>query len=85
MIFLFSLILKLPSESFKYLTWHKVEQNDIQGSQLRCPRVREGKGTEVCGLCVHAPSGCFLRITRHYLGIKNLYYLQVEKFPISRP
>ena len=37
------LILKLPSDSFKFLTWHKVEQHDIQGSQLRCPRIREGK------------------------------------------
>ncbi|KAG8511518.1 DnaJ subfamily A member 1, partial [Galemys pyrenaicus] len=32
----------LPSDSFKYLTWHRIEQHDIQGSQLRCPRVREG-------------------------------------------
>ncbi|KAF3827282.1 hypothetical protein GH733_002768, partial [Mirounga leonina] len=36
----------LPSDSFKYLTWHKVEQHDIQGSQLHCPRVREGPSTE---------------------------------------
>ncbi|XP_040104269.1 uncharacterized protein LOC120869210 [Oryx dammah] len=36
----------LPSDSFKYLTWHKVEQNDIQGSQLHCPRVREGPSAE---------------------------------------
>ncbi|XP_024848225.1 uncharacterized protein [Bos taurus] len=36
----------LPSDSFKYLTWHKGEQNDIQGSQLRCPRVREGPSAE---------------------------------------
>ncbi|CAD7690954.1 unnamed protein product [Nyctereutes procyonoides] len=35
----------LPSDSFKYLTWHEVEQ-DIRGSQLRCPRVREGPSTE---------------------------------------
>ncbi|XP_037380529.2 uncharacterized protein LOC119256889 isoform X2 [Talpa occidentalis] len=31
----------LPSDSFKYLTWQGIEQHDIQGSQLRCPRVRE--------------------------------------------
>ncbi|XP_047731849.1 uncharacterized protein LOC125175379 isoform X6 [Prionailurus viverrinus] len=36
----------LPSDSFKFLTWHKVEQHDIQGSQLRCPRIREGPSTE---------------------------------------
>ncbi|KAB1283041.1 hypothetical protein Cadr_000000373, partial [Camelus dromedarius] len=48
----------LPSDSFKYLTWHKVEQNDIQGSQLRCPRVREGKGTIVCGLCISLCDFC---------------------------
>uniref|UniRef100_A0A2K6NYB5 Uncharacterized protein n=1 Tax=Rhinopithecus roxellana TaxID=61622 RepID=A0A2K6NYB5_RHIRO len=29
-----------------YLTWNKVEQHDIQGSQLRCPRVREGPSEE---------------------------------------
>uniref|UniRef100_A0A8C0VXW4 Protein tilB n=1 Tax=Castor canadensis TaxID=51338 RepID=A0A8C0VXW4_CASCN len=32
----------LPSDSCKYLTWLKIEQHDIQGSQLHCPRVREG-------------------------------------------
>ncbi|XP_070947310.1 protein phosphatase 1 regulatory subunit 7-like isoform X2 [Macaca nemestrina] len=36
----------LPSDSCKYLTWNKVEQHDIQGSQLRCPRVREGPSEE---------------------------------------
>ncbi|XP_074261725.1 uncharacterized protein LOC101053593 isoform X2 [Saimiri boliviensis] len=36
----------LPFDSCKYLTWHKVEQHDIQGSQLRCPRVREGPSAE---------------------------------------
>ncbi|XP_055237178.2 uncharacterized protein [Gorilla gorilla gorilla] len=36
----------LPSDSCKYLTWHKVEQHDVQGSQLRCPRVREGPSEE---------------------------------------
>lgn len=56
MKFFFSLILKLPSDYFKYLTWHEVEQHDIQGSQLRCPRVREGKRTTACILCVHALS-----------------------------
>ncbi|EPQ20490.1 hypothetical protein D623_10024760 [Myotis brandtii] len=44
--FLFSLILKLPSDSFKYLTWHKREQHDILGSQLCCLRVREGPSVE---------------------------------------
>ncbi|XP_021114475.1 uncharacterized protein LOC101716644 [Heterocephalus glaber] len=36
----------LPSDSCKYLTWHKIEQHDIQGSQLHCPRVREGPSEE---------------------------------------
>ncbi|KAF7242635.1 hypothetical protein EYD10_11045, partial [Varanus komodoensis] len=31
----------LPSDSFKYLTWHELEEHDVQGSQIRCPRVRE--------------------------------------------
>lgn len=51
-LFLFSLIVKLPSDSFKYLTWHEVERHDIQGSQLRCPRVREGK-EQVCVFLVY--------------------------------
>lgn len=37
---------QLPSDRFKYLTWQTVEQHDIQGSQLRCPRVREGPSAE---------------------------------------
>ncbi|XP_054339109.1 uncharacterized protein LOC129033931 [Pongo pygmaeus] len=36
----------LPSDSCKYLTLQKVEQHDIQGSQLCCPRVREGPSEE---------------------------------------
>ncbi|XP_006861917.1 PREDICTED: uncharacterized protein LOC102832351 [Chrysochloris asiatica] len=36
----------LPSDAYKDLTWHKIEQHDIQGSQLRCPRVREGPSEE---------------------------------------
>ncbi|XP_010604991.1 uncharacterized protein LOC104850007 isoform X1 [Fukomys damarensis] len=36
----------LPSDSCKYLTWNKIEQHDIQGSQLHCPRVREGPSEE---------------------------------------
>ncbi|XP_058282968.1 uncharacterized protein LOC116480299 isoform X2 [Hylobates moloch] len=38
----------LPSDSCKYLTWHKVEQHDIQGSQPRYPRVREGLTSAGC-------------------------------------
>uniref|UniRef100_A0A8C9PDY8 Uncharacterized protein n=1 Tax=Spermophilus dauricus TaxID=99837 RepID=A0A8C9PDY8_SPEDA len=36
----------LPSDSCKYLTWHKVEEHDIRGSQLRCPRIRKGPSEE---------------------------------------
>ncbi|XP_058517167.1 acidic leucine-rich nuclear phosphoprotein 32-related protein-like isoform X2 [Ochotona princeps] len=36
----------LPSDSCKYLTWSKVGEHDVQGSQLRCPRVREGPPEE---------------------------------------
>uniref|UniRef100_A0A8C5PNV5 Uncharacterized protein n=1 Tax=Leptobrachium leishanense TaxID=445787 RepID=A0A8C5PNV5_9ANUR len=32
----------LPCDAFKYLTWHKLKELDIQGTQIRCPRVREG-------------------------------------------
>lgn len=34
---------KLPSDPFKYLSWHDIEEHDVQGNQLHCPRVREGK------------------------------------------
>ncbi|KAM4889332.1 uncharacterized protein RHO17_019108 [Thomomys bottae] len=37
---------QLPSDFCKYLTWHEIEQHDIQGSQLHCPRVREGPSEE---------------------------------------
>lgn len=33
---------KLPSDSYKYLVWNNIEEHDIQGSQLHCPRVRKG-------------------------------------------
>ncbi|KAJ7325276.1 hypothetical protein JRQ81_018296 [Phrynocephalus forsythii] len=36
----------LPSDSFKYLTWLELEEHDVQGSQIRCPRVREGPSEE---------------------------------------
>ncbi|XP_053246430.1 protein tilB homolog [Podarcis raffonei] len=36
----------LPSDSFKYLTWHELEEHDVQGNQIRCPRVREGPSEE---------------------------------------
>ncbi|XP_077203939.1 uncharacterized protein LOC143842578 isoform X2 [Paroedura picta] len=38
----------LPSDSFKYLTWHELDEHDVQGSQIRCPRVREGPSGEDC-------------------------------------
>ncbi|XP_048836783.1 uncharacterized protein LOC125711657 [Brienomyrus brachyistius] len=36
----------LPSSRFKYLSWHKVDENGVQGNQLICPRVREGPPEE---------------------------------------
>ncbi|KAM8953369.1 uncharacterized protein RCH25_044213 [Pelodytes ibericus] len=36
----------LPCDAFKYLTWHKLKEHDIQGTQIRCPRVREGPPAE---------------------------------------
>ncbi|XP_072266499.1 uncharacterized protein [Pyxicephalus adspersus] len=32
----------LPCDAFKYLTWHKLKEHDVQGTQIRSPRVREG-------------------------------------------
>ncbi|XP_075794494.1 uncharacterized protein LOC106732599 isoform X2 [Pelodiscus sinensis] len=36
----------LPSDSFKYLTWHELKEHDVRGNQIRCPRVREGPSEE---------------------------------------
>ncbi|XP_032554442.1 uncharacterized protein LOC116791994 isoform X2 [Chiroxiphia lanceolata] len=36
----------LPSDSFKYLGWYDIEEHDVRGNQLRCPRVREGPPEE---------------------------------------
>ncbi|XP_040608570.1 uncharacterized protein LOC121142469 [Mesocricetus auratus] len=36
----------LPSDSYKFLTWCNIEQHDIQGSQLHCPRIRKGPSEE---------------------------------------
>ncbi|XP_031232048.1 uncharacterized protein LOC116094384 [Mastomys coucha] len=36
----------LPSDSYKYLTWYSIEQHEIRGSQLHCPRIRKGPSEE---------------------------------------
>ncbi|XP_046780209.1 leucine-rich repeat-containing protein 46 isoform X1 [Gallus gallus] len=36
----------LPSDPFKYLSWYDVEEHDVRGNQLHCPRVREGPSEE---------------------------------------
>uniref|UniRef100_A0A670ZDY6 Uncharacterized protein n=1 Tax=Pseudonaja textilis TaxID=8673 RepID=A0A670ZDY6_PSETE len=38
----------LPSDTFKYVTWHELEEHDVQGSQICCPRVRKGPSEEEC-------------------------------------
>ncbi|NXW56126.1 TILB protein, partial [Eurystomus gularis] len=40
------LFFKLPSDSFKYLGWCDIEEHDVRGNQLHCPRVREGPSEE---------------------------------------
>lgn len=37
---------RLPSDSYKYLAWYNIEEHDIQGSQLHCPRIRKGPSEE---------------------------------------
>ncbi|CAO2612854.1 Acidic leucine-rich nuclear phosphoprotein 32-related protein 2 [Lemmus lemmus] len=37
---------RLPSDSYKYLAWYNIEEHDIQGSQLHCPRIRQGPSEE---------------------------------------
>ncbi|KAG7479086.1 hypothetical protein JOB18_017152 [Solea senegalensis] len=36
----------LPSSQFRFVSWHRLEQCDITGDQLTCPRVREGPSKE---------------------------------------
>ncbi|MEE6501221.1 hypothetical protein FKM82_004107 [Ascaphus truei] len=36
----------LPCDAFKYLTWHKLKEHDVQGTQIQCPRVREGPSSD---------------------------------------
>uniref|UniRef100_A0A1B0GT72 Leucine rich repeat containing 77 n=1 Tax=Mus musculus TaxID=10090 RepID=A0A1B0GT72_MOUSE len=36
----------LPSDSYKYLPWYCIEQHEIRGSQLHCPRIRKGPSEE---------------------------------------
>ncbi|KAI7802547.1 uncharacterized protein LOC130562678 [Triplophysa rosa] len=32
----------LPSSRFRFASWHCLEEHDVRGDQLACPRVREG-------------------------------------------
>ncbi|XP_062861090.1 protein tilB homolog [Trichomycterus rosablanca] len=32
----------LPSSRFRFTSWHHLEESDVRGNQLSCPRVREG-------------------------------------------
>ncbi|XP_062459175.1 uncharacterized protein LOC134155725 isoform X1 [Pezoporus occidentalis] len=36
----------LPSDCFKYVSWCDIEEHDVQGNLLHCPRVREGPSEE---------------------------------------
>ncbi|CAN9511489.1 unnamed protein product [Ophioblennius macclurei] len=36
----------LPSSRFRFASWHRLEQCDVTGDQLTCPRVREGPSEE---------------------------------------
>ncbi|XP_061227671.1 leucine-rich repeat-containing protein 46-like isoform X3 [Neopsephotus bourkii] len=36
----------LPSDFFKYVSWCDIEEHDVQGNLLHCPRVREGPSEE---------------------------------------
>lgn len=36
----------LPSSRFKFVSWHRLQEIDVTGDQLTCPRVREGPSEE---------------------------------------
>ncbi|KAG7470956.1 hypothetical protein MATL_G00119400 [Megalops atlanticus] len=35
-----------PSSRFRFVSWYKLEEHDVRGDQLACPRVREGPSEE---------------------------------------
>nr|XP_020455942.1 uncharacterized protein LOC109960300 [Monopterus albus] len=37
---------QLPSDRFRFASWHRLEQCEVTGDQLTCPRVREGPSEE---------------------------------------
>ncbi|XP_034719117.1 uncharacterized protein LOC117938564 [Etheostoma cragini] len=37
----------LPSSRFRFVSWNRLEQCDVTGDQLTCPRVREGPSEEL--------------------------------------
>lgn len=41
---------QLPSSRFRFVSWHRLEQCEVTGDQLTCPRVREGLDRHCCGL-----------------------------------
>uniref|UniRef100_A0A665W258 Uncharacterized protein n=1 Tax=Echeneis naucrates TaxID=173247 RepID=A0A665W258_ECHNA len=40
------LLSQLPSNRFRFVSWHRLEHCEITGDQLTCPRVREGPSEE---------------------------------------
>nr|XP_029512609.1 uncharacterized protein LOC115127109 [Oncorhynchus nerka] len=36
----------LPSSRFRFVSWQRLEESDVKGDQLSCPRVREGPSVE---------------------------------------
>uniref|UniRef100_A0A672YP86 U2A'/phosphoprotein 32 family A C-terminal domain-containing protein n=1 Tax=Sphaeramia orbicularis TaxID=375764 RepID=A0A672YP86_9TELE len=38
--------MQLPSSRFRFVPWHRLEQCEVTGDQLTCPRVREGPSDE---------------------------------------
>ncbi|XP_039612970.1 uncharacterized protein LOC120531535 [Polypterus senegalus] len=51
----------LPSQRYRFLVWHHLETNAINGSQLSSPRIREGP----------PESECFLRREENYIRGKT--------------
>ncbi|XP_072551939.1 uncharacterized protein [Salminus brasiliensis] len=40
----------LPSSRFRFTSWHRLEEHDVRGDQLTCPRVREGPSEDESSL-----------------------------------
>uniref|UniRef100_A0A3P8TSJ9 U2A'/phosphoprotein 32 family A C-terminal domain-containing protein n=1 Tax=Amphiprion percula TaxID=161767 RepID=A0A3P8TSJ9_AMPPE len=62
----------LPSSRFRFVSWHRLEQCDVTGDQLTCPRVREELNLSYQDLGDPFQKENFLRILRRLIRVEKL-------------